>query len=337
MAKPLRLLILAAVTILGMGSSAAGQTVMVRGAVPGETVEVMVNGAVAGTGTIDATGVGSAAFSLPAGATAVPEMNARLYVDACEKLRRVHIIEQSQAPAATATGCTRSEITGIYWVRQRSTIVVNVANPIPAVLLRQGRYNPNAGGPRRPSPTGLVLFGGGGLVQMPDVFIVPCGNVAECSGDETVGGYTAGVGYWLTRWLGAEASYTRPSKFSGEGSFGTFTFADTIDIHHVVSLVGKLAVPLGPVRIYGQGGGNWHEGTSTTVQTLAAESQTLERKAEGWGWTLGAGIEAWVAPSFALYAEGNMARVRGEAIDDSRAEFSNRMRTVMFGARVKIF
>lgn len=336
MAKPLRLLVLAAVTILGMGSSAAAQTVMVRGAVPGEAVEVMVNGAAAGTGTIDATGVGSVAFSLPPGATATPDMNARLYVDACEKLRRVHVIEQNQAPAATASGCTRSEIPGVYWVRQRSTIVVNVANAIPAVLLRQGRYNPNAGGPRRPSPTGLVLFGGGGLAQLPDGFLVACGNVAECSGDDMVGGYTAGVGYWLTKWFGAEASYTRPSKFSSEGSFGAFTFTDTIDVH-VISVVGKLALPLGPVRIYGQGGGNWHEGTSTTVQSLGAESQTLELKAEGWGWTAGAGIEAWVAPAFALYAEGNMARVRGESINESGAEFSNRLRTVMFGARVRIF
>ncbi|MEX2663797.1 MAG: outer membrane beta-barrel protein [Vicinamibacterales bacterium] len=336
MLNPLRLLLIAAVTILGMASSAAAQTVMVRGAAPGDTVEVMVNGAVAGTGTVDATGVGTAGFALPPGAAASPEMNVRLYVDACGTTRRVHVVEQAQLPPDPQADCTRSDIGGIYWVRPRSTIVVFVANPIPTILLRQGSYNPNAGGPRRPSPTGLVLFGGGGLAQLPDLFVVPCGNVSECGGDETVGAFTAGAGFWLTRWFGVEASYTRPSKLSGEGTFVDFTFTDTVDLH-VVNVVGKLAIPLGPVRLYGQGGGNWHEGTSTTVQTLGEDSQTFEFKAEGWGWTAGAGIEAWVAPAFALYLEGNLSQLNGDAIDDSRREFSNRMRTVVFGARVKLF
>lgn len=337
MSNPLRLLAMATVMILGMALSGAAQTVMVRGAVPGETIEVMVNGAAAGTGTIDATGVGTATFSLPAGETARPEMNARLFIDTCGKVRRVHVVEQNQLTPDAQADCTRSDIGGIYWVRHRSTIVVNVANPIPMILLRQGSYNPNAGGPRRPSPTGVVLFGGGGLAQFPDVFQVPCGTVPECSGDETVGAYTAGATFWITRWLGIEGSYTKPSKLTGAGIFPPFTFTDTIDIHHVVSLVGKLAVPLGPVRLYGQGGGNWHEGTTTTVQTLGTESQTLEFKAEGWGWTMGAGIEAWVAPAFALYAEANMARLKGEAIDNTTATFENRMRTYIFGARVKLF
>lgn len=336
MSNPLRLPVMAAVMILGMASSAAAQTVMVRGAVPGETIEVMLDGVVAGTGTIDATGVGTAGFTLPADGTGRPEMNARLSVDTCGTTRRIHIVEQNRLPPDPQADCSRSDIGGIYWVRQRSTIVVNVANPIPMVLLRQGTYNPNAGGPRRPSPTGLVLFGGGGLAQLPDVFVLTCGTVDECGGDETVGAYTAGVGYWLTRWFGVEASYTKPSTLPAEGTFGEFTFRDTIDLH-VVSLVGKLAIPLGPIRLYGQGGGTWHESTSTTVQTLGAESQTFELKAEGWGWTAGGGIEAWVAPRFALYAEANVSQLNGDAIDGSTGEFSNRMRTAVFGARVKIF
>jgi hypothetical protein len=336
MLKPVRLLAMAAVTIAGVAASAAAQTVMVRGAVPRETVEVLVNGEAAGTAIVDEAGVGTATFLLPPGNTARPEMNARLYVDACGPTRRVHIVEQSRLPPDPQPDCTRSDIGGIYWVRQRSTIVVNVANPIPMVLLRQGRYNPNVGGPRRPSPTGLVLFGGGGLAQLPELFVFSCGDVSECGGDESVGAYTAGVGFWLTRWFGVEASYTKPSKLTGEGTYVDFTFTDTVDVH-LVSLVGKLGIPLGPVRLYGQGGGTWHEGTSTTVQTLGEDSQTFEFKAEGWGWTAGAGIEAWVAPAFALYLEGTTGRLKGEAIDDSGREFSNRMRTVVFGGRVKLF
>ena len=40
MSNPLRLLTIAAVIIFGTGSFAGAQTVMVRGAVPGETIEV---------------------------------------------------------------------------------------------------------------------------------------------------------------------------------------------------------------------------------------------------------------------------------------------------------
>ncbi len=70
MSNPLRLLAIAAVILFGTGSFAGAQTVMVRGAVPGETIEVVLNGAPAGTGTIDGTGVGTATFAVPTGDTA---------------------------------------------------------------------------------------------------------------------------------------------------------------------------------------------------------------------------------------------------------------------------
>ena len=70
MSNPLRLLAIAAVILFGTGSFAGAQTVMVRGAVPGETIEVLLNGAPAGTGIIDGTGVGTATFVVPTGDTA---------------------------------------------------------------------------------------------------------------------------------------------------------------------------------------------------------------------------------------------------------------------------
>lgn len=337
MSNPVRLLLMAAVIVFGMASSATAQTVMVRGAVPGETIEVLVNGAGAGTGTIDATGVGTATFAVPVGDTARPEMNARLFVDTCGKVRRVHVVEQNQLPPDAQSGCTRSDIGGIYWVRQRSTIVINVANAIPVVLLRQGSYNPNTSGPRRPAPTGLVIFAGGGLAQFPDLFVARCGLVEDCSGDERTGTFAAGVTYWPTRWLGLEGSYQKPSTARGSGSFGNFTFTESVEIHTLINLVAKIGLPLGPVRLYGQGGMNWHESTSTTIQTLGADSQTVDFPADGWGWTYGGGIEAWVTPRFALYGEANIGRLKGEARDNTTAEFENAMRSYLFGARFRIF
>ena len=337
MSNPLRLLAIAAVIIFGTGSSAGAQTVMVRGAVPGETIEVLVNGAASGNGTIDATGVGTATFAVPTGDTARPEMNARLFVDTCGKVRRVHVVEQNQLPPDPQDGCVRSDIGGIYWVRQRSTIVINVANAIPVVLLRQGRYNPNTSGPRRPAPTGLIVFAGGGLTQFPDLFLLRCGTVSDCSGDDMSGAFTGGVSFWPVRWLGLEASYVKPSKLAGAGTYTSFTFTETVEIHTLVNVVGKLALPLGPVSVYGQGGGNWHEGTSTTVQTLGTESTTISLEAEGWGWTIGGGLEAWVAPRFALYGEANISQLNGDDRNNSSAGFDNRMRSYLFGARFKIF
>ena len=337
MSNPVRLLAMAAATVFWMASSAAAQTVMVRGAVPGETIEVLLNGAAAGTGTIDATGVGTATFALPGGKTAQPEMNARLALDTCGKVRRVHVVEQNQQPPEVQTGCTRSDIGGVYWVRQRSTIVINVANAIPVVLLRQGSYNPNASGPRRPAPTGLMVFAGGGLTQFPDVFVPRCGLVLECSGDEMTGAFTAGATYWVTRWLGVEASYLKPSTATGSGTYDPFTFTETVEIHNIINIVGKLGIPLGPVRIYGQGGTNWHEGTTATEQTLGTDSQTIEFDAEGWGWTFGGGLEVWVTSRFALYGEANFAELKGDDRNATVAEFENGMRSYLFGARFRIF
>jgi hypothetical protein len=91
------------------------------------------------------------------------------------------------------------------------------------------------------------------------------------------------------------------------------------------------------VRIYGHGGTTWHEGTSATVQTLGTDAQTLTFEAEGWGWTFGGGIEAWVAPRFALYGELNLTQLKGDARDGTAGEFDSRMRSYLFGARFKIF
>ncbi len=95
--------------------------------------------------------------------------------------------------------------------------------------------------------------------------------------------------------------------------------------------------PLGPVRLYAQGGGNWHEGTSSTVQTLGTESTSFNLDVEGWGWTFGGGLEAWIAPRFALYGEANIAELKGDDRNNTTASFENRMRSYLFGARFKIF
>ena len=162
MSNPMRLLVLAAALNLAAAGVAAAQTVIVEGATPGQTVEVIVNTAPANRGTVAADGTATVAAEIPLNAQNRAEMDARLYVDACDTVRRLLIIDRNQLPPAPEAGCSRSEISGIYWVRQRSTIVFDLAGAIPDVLLRQGTYDPNAP-VRRLAPKGLVVFGGGGL------------------------------------------------------------------------------------------------------------------------------------------------------------------------------
>jgi hypothetical protein len=335
MSKSLRLLPLAAVLSIAAAATASAQTVILKGAKPGESVEVVVNDAPANTGTVAADGTATVTGNLPLSASKRPEMDARLYLDACAGRRRVLIVNRNQLPAPAPDGCTRSEVSGIYWVRQRSTVVVDVSKPIPDVLLRQGSYNPNAP-VRRLAPKGLVLFGGGTLSKLADASLIACGDVSDCGGDGHVGGYSVGATLWVTRWLGLETSYLRPSKIVIDGNGGSFTFNNRIDLD-VVNAIVKGGVPLGPVRLFGQGGMSYHEARNTMVQTIGEASQTVETHTDGWSYTFGGGLEGWITDRFALYGEVGKTKIKGKErlaevirIDDSLMHYT-------VGVRFRVF
>jgi opacity protein-like surface antigen len=335
MSNSLRLLSLAAVLTIAAAGAAHAQTVIVRGAVPGETIEVVVTGGTTSTGQVGADGTATVAATLPAGDTGRPEMDARLTIDVCGTTRRVHILERAQLPPAVPDGCTRSEIGGVYWVRQRSIIVINVAGAIPDVLLRQGSYNPNAP-VKRTVPTGLVAFGGGGLAKLSNATAIACGNVADCGDDGYVGAYNLGATLWVTRWLGVEGSYLRPSRTVAEGTASTYTFTSAFDAD-IVNAVVKLGIPLGPVRLFGQGGGTYHDGTNTMTQTMGGETQVVETRTDGWSYTYGGGLEAWINDRFALYAEAGQTKVKGQERLVGVIELDDTLTHYLFGVRFRIF
>ena len=335
MFNSMRPLALAAALTITVAGSAAAQTVIVRGAGAGEAFEVVVNTADPVTGTVGADGTASVSVSLPANDAGRPEMDSRLYVDACDRLRRVLIIDRNQIPTPAVTGCARSEVGGVYWVRQRSTIVVDVSGAIPDVLLRQGRYNPNAP-VRRLAPTGFMVFGGGGLAHLSSAEAIACGNLGECTDQGYAGAYTAGATLWITRWLGVEGTYIRPSRMVVDGDGGAFTFTSETDAH-IMNALGKLGIPLGPVRLFGQGGATYHEATTTLVQTIGGASQTVETATDGWSYTFGAGMEAWVSDHFALYGEFGSTKIKGKERRSGVIELDDRLTTVLFGARIRIF
>src|SRR5688572_17905807 len=122
-------------------SLASAQTIIVTKAPPAAPVEFVLNDAVVATGTTDETG-GATLTAGTAGAATRADMDAQIYVDACDTLRRVLIVDRRMPVPAAAPGCARSQIAGLFLVRPISTLVLDVTGPVPTVLLRQGRFTP---------------------------------------------------------------------------------------------------------------------------------------------------------------------------------------------------
>lgn len=336
-----RLLVIAAALNVTAGAAlAAAQTVMVRNAPPGVTVEVLLNDTVAGTATTSPAGDASVDLKMPEPG----EMDANVYVDACEKLRRVLVVDRNRRPSPPAAGCERREISGVFWVRRVNTLVVNAGATPPTMLLVKGTYTPpkpaavegeeGAAAERRPSPTGFTLFGGGGLGKFRDAFLIACGNAAGCDGKDGGMGYSFGGTYWLTRWLGAEGGYLKPRTVTAKGG-DSFTFDSAFDVD-VFPVVAKIGIPAGPIRPYGLAGANFHQSTLVSTETIDAATQAFGQKTHGWGWMLGGGMEGWVTPKVALYGELSFARIKGKAEDKGEGLVDDRLRFVSVGVRIRL-
>jgi hypothetical protein len=220
-------------------------------------------------------------------------------------------------------------------VRRVNTLVIDVGGVNPTMMLIKGTYGL---GPQKPGPSarrGQVLFGGGGLADIRDAVAISCGNAAPCDGKNAGLIYVAGATIWVTRFLAAEGSYMKPRNATASGSGTDYSFNSSLDTH-VVTVTGRLGVPVGPVRLSGLVGTNYHDALLTTKETIKDQSQTFEVETRGWGWVFGAGIEIWTAPAFALYADAGIAGLRGVPVSGGEARFNDRLRFVTIGARVRI-
>src|SRR5262249_46993269 len=117
MHRRLRPLVLAAALNLTAGTAiAAAQTVMIRNAPPNTAAEVILNGAPVGAGTTNEAG--EVTIPLMTGTTVGDKgIDANLFVDVCDKMRRVQIVDRAKIVPAPADTCDRREISGIFWVR----------------------------------------------------------------------------------------------------------------------------------------------------------------------------------------------------------------------------
>lgn len=349
MLKSLRPLSLAALTLFAGTATATAQTLYVRKAPPGSTVNLVVNSTKAGSAQTDANGDVRIPIDLPTHLKK-QDIDARVFVDTCDAARTVTITERDAAPLPPGDGCTRQEITGVFMVRRVTSIVVNVGSPVATLLLRQGSYSLRARGPRRSAPTGLVAFAGATMVNYADALDFGCTGVPTCSGDDSGFSYTAGAEYWFSKYISAEGGYFKPPDLTIEGSGEGFRFNSFLEPHLFYG-AGKIGVPAGPIRFYFKAGFNYHRAESGTTQhtdqfsttdengvttVTPARDVTVNADTSGWGWLLGGGAEAWVGRRFAIYGEFGGAGIKGDSEIVEQGQIDNRIRTFIFGGRILI-
>jgi hypothetical protein len=340
MRVPGRLLPLAAALTLTLGVGiASAQTVIVKNAPVGSDIELVLNATAVETAKADADGVARLGVNLQKNVNKT-QTDAQIFVDICENVRRVFIAERGIQPAAPEAGCTRRDMGGLFLVRDVSSMLIDVGPGSPTLMLRQGPISLDP--PRTwTAPTGLVLFGGAGLSKLRDAGAFACGNVTECSSSGYGTTYTFGAAFWVTPFLAAEASYLKPAEMKAEGTLETYRFTTEFDTE-LLNVVGKVGVPIGIVRPYGQVGGTYFRGTLITTQTntVGTESiqQTYWQRTGGWGLTFGGGLEIWVAPAFGIYGELGWSSLKGKLLDPDpgEGETDDRLTQFMFGARIRL-
>lgn len=330
----LRPLALAGVVSAAAATTAAAQTVVIRGVPAGSAAEV-IQGAARASGTPDSGGDAVIKGNL----TAAGDTRVSIFADVCEQARRVVLVERDASPPAPEAGCTRTEVPGTFVLRPVSTLVVNMRGATPSVLLRQGEFDfrkeYGTGGVE--PPAGLIVFGNGAYTKLHNARAFSCGDTAECPGADSGFGYGGGISYWLTPYVGIEASYVKPRRSLFEGAVNNGLFQSIAD-PQVLMFVAKIGVPAGPIRIYGQGGATFHRATLTNTQeSVDGIDDKFELRTNGWGWTFGGGIEAWVAPRAAFYAEGGRAALKGPGVESAgEGRYDERMTFIVAGLRVSI-
>jgi len=336
------------------------QTVMVTKAPRGATIELALNAATIETTTADATGKATLLVNLSSrgGRT---EADVQIFVDVCGDLRRVLLVEPGLQPQPPQIGCTRRELAGIFLMRQITTMVVEVTASAPAVWLRQGPVPTVWLGEesgrisskqlRRPSPKGLVLFGGGGLASFKYATSVACGNVTDCTGKDSRLAYTAGGAGWGAPGRAGGASPPQPAPPTASGSDVFYRFNNSLNTS-MWTVAGKVGLPLGAVRLYAQAGADRHQATSTTtqtnddrpytdadgvVQTFKGGTQTFVLRTAGWGFSYGGGIEVWVGRKLGIYAEVERAKLVGASRDGDAGQMDERVTAIRLGIRFRPF
>jgi len=339
--RPSRLLPLLFSSVLvgttGLGAAAA-QTVIVRSAQQGATIEVTFNGGTPATGPADT--FGDAKLTVPA---RTAEAAVLVHLDDCGNRVRVLLVEAGIQAAAPEPGCNRIDITSVFVMRPVTTFVIDMNGAATTVHLTQGpppaswvlRGEAAAGHKWGTPVPGLVVSAAAGAASFSNAVSAACGDVQDCKRTNFGGVVALSAGYWINRYLGAEAAYVQPADVAVTGSGDTFRFDSRLAVR-LATFVGKVGAPVGPARLYGFGGVNRHESTLTTTETMNDATQTFAQKTTGWNWMAGGGFELWISRFIAMYSEMTLAQVKGSPAGGGEGGIDNRATLVVGGIRVRL-
>ena len=344
----MRRLAFALLLVSTFGTLASAQTVIITHAPAGGTVEVVFNTDRVATAQADGSGQATLAFALPATLT---EADVHVSTERCGDTRRVLLVERGiQGPPPTGP-CDRRDISDVFVVQRVTTFVVDFANPLPGVHLRQGPVPPSwlsetASTSRFNLPDarkGLIVSGAFGFSSASNWSDTACGsNTGTCTNSAATKALSATVAYWLTPYIGAEATYLHPDTdtASGSGTTGTsanYTFSSTRQTK-VALLGGVVGFPMGGIRIYAHGGATYHQATMETTETVASlGTQNLELKTAGWSFYTGGGVEVWLKSFIALYVGGDYVQLRGGALGGADGSMDDHLIAGMGGVRIHLW
>jgi hypothetical protein len=346
------------------GTPALAQTVIVRHAPAGSTVELVMDATVVVAAKADAAG--NATLTAP-DKVDVP-LDAGVWVDVCGDVHRVILARRGAQPAAEAV-CRRLEVAGLFFVQRITSMVIDVRDA-PSLRLRQGRApdewlrdpvpgvaraGANAGAatqadaPAAPLPplTGLTLFGGIGRGSATEFESQACGNVTSCSDGGTMP-YTGGLAWWFTDFVAAEARYNYLGDHEAAASGNAFRFTTTRE-GGVLAFTGRGGVRLGRVRPFGRAGMSFHSATLTTTQTVDATSvvidgvtqtvpggtQILQSRTTGWAPVYGGGAEIWLSSIVGIFGEFQRIELKGSDDRGADIEINDAEQTIQAGVTVR--
>ena len=356
--SPLSLLVCGVTLTIAGAAPAAAQSVIVRNAMPGTTIQVQLNEEAARSVAADTNGDATFTLQMPA---RTDEISVRFVVDVCSSQVRVHVIGPGVEPMPQGPGCNRNAAREVFIMRGLTTFVVDLDGTSSSIHLTQGPAPASWLGSAQSGqkarkyflatpPSALVLFAGAGIPRFGNAVNVACGNVTTCSGGAFTGAVAAGAAYWMRSYLGAQITFTKPARTTATGSGDTFRFNSGLD-SRLMTIVATAGIPVGPARLYALGGRNYHRASFSTTETINDETvvvndvsqtikggtQTFEHKTEGWNWLFGGGVEAWVTKPIAFYVEFQRATLKANDIGAVEGGIDDHATLIMSGIRVRIF
>jgi opacity protein-like surface antigen len=352
----LRALLAGAIVATFGATSAAAQTIYVKGLSPGTPVEVTLGQA---TSSAKAGDDGIASVPLKAVEESSAELVVHVHVDSCGPTWRIALAERAADAPPPNPGCRRADVAGAFVLRRVSTVVIDITTPTPDLRISQGPV-PAAWLTNQPSaetrhqvsfetPVGLLFYGGAGLAHASNAVDGFCGAVQPCSGNSSRPIFEAGAAYWFKPFAAVIGNYKKPNNFTADGSGTLFRFSSELDAE-VLTVAGAGGVPLGRVRPYGLGGLTYHRAVTRTVQindpvtvtvddapvTLPGGTQTFEFETTGWGWLFGGGVEVWMNSRLAIYGQFELDFVKGDDPNGGEGRLDDRLTVVMVGVRYRL-